>query len=244
MTGILCAAAGSFSSANQSTLTTVNTWASDNTLYGLTTNFGSQIASSATTFKGSTVTGTNNYNYTSPTITFNSSTMIGSNIVNVVWSNYTTTSNGNLVTNIINNGGKVIVLVFGAIAYSRSTYSITEQADLPTTYRLISSTGQTNLGSTTLTVQSQPWLGTSAGQSFNATGYYASSPTPSLLQSSAEVFLKDGSGNPYGAIYKSGQTSIAQIMFWPGSAFGFSNAPVSSSILVPLLARIALYMCT
>ena len=241
MSGVVCAIAGAFPSVRQSTLTTINTWANDSTLNGLVNNFGSQIASSATTFKGSTVTGTNNY---TSSVTYNQSTMVGPNIVNVVWSNSTTTSTGDLVTNIINAGGKVISMVFGAIAYSRSTYSITEQVNLPSEYRLLSSTGQTNLAQgTTLTIQSQEWLGTSISQSFSASSYYSSSPTPTLLQPLAEVFLRDGSGNPYGAIHKTSTAGIAQVLIWPGSVFGYASAPNSSATVVPLLARIALYLC-
>lgn len=232
-------------SGRASGISTLYTLAADSTLHGQGTgaNFGSTVASKISTLQGSTCTWDSNFSYnTASNITINSAnitTWSTAGRVCLVWANYSTSASRDLATQIINAGGRVVSLVFGSINFTSGAYSISEVQNMPSTYQILSSTGQSNLPTpTTMTVQNVAGFADIANQSFTASNYFAST-TPSLSQASATVFLRDGASTPWGAYYKAGSVGHAMIMLWPGSAYGFSSVPENSAIFTDIVARAA-----
>lgn len=232
-------------SSRASGISTLYTLAADQTLHttGTGANFGSTVATKITTLQGSTCTWDSNFSYnTTTSITINAAnitTWSTAGRVCLVWSNYTTSTTRDLATQIINAGGRVVSLVFGSINFTPGGYSISEVQNMPVTYQILNSSGQSNLPTpTTMTVQNVAGFTDIANQSFTASNYFASS-TPSLLQASATVFLRDGASTPWGAYYKVGSVGHAMIMLWPGSAYGFSGATENIAIFTDIVARAA-----
>ena len=228
---------GVLAAAQSRPVTTLYTLAADSTLFGISGTFGTDVATRITNLQGSLCTWNSSFSYnTAPTINpTNISLWASPGSVCVVWSNNNTSSTKDLATQIINAGGRVVSLVFGAINFISGGYSISEVVNMPAAFRVIASSDQANLPSTTVTVLNVPGFADLAGQTFSVNNYYSASGI-SLTQPLASTFLTSG-GTPYGAYYKLGTQGHAMIMLWPGSAFGYSGATDNRSIFMDIVAR-------
>jgi hypothetical protein len=238
-----------------SSLTTINFLANDSTFTGLTapssgltgTGFGNTVASKATALKGATVSvGT----FAVPSSWSGSpsvASMTGPGICNVIWSNSATSASGDLATQIVNNGGNALVLTFSSMAYSRSTYNITEQAGMPASYQLTDTSGQTSASAgTTATVQNTTYMSGITGSSMNISSYYTATFNSNSVLSGATTFLQSSSGAPLGVAYKPTSTAgkLAQLHLWPGSAYSYSGTTDNSALYTDIVARVCLYLAS
>jgi hypothetical protein len=223
-------------------VTQIYTLANDSTLYGISTAFGSDIATQISNRQGVSCTWNNSFLYNN-SVTVNStnlSSWSAAGTVCIVWANGTTTTTRQLSTQIVSSPyfGRVVTLVFGSIDFSGG-YSISEVQNMPSEFQLIATSSQSNLSTpSTATVQNVAGFTDIQGTTFTVSNYFIGGSPSDGAATTKTVFLRVGSA-PYGAYYKNTGTGAghAMINLWPGSAYGYNGTVDNRSTFVNLIAR-------